>query len=69
MLPVTCNIDNNDRINRTVIGIILCLGVLIGMGAVFYFLMGVILIVEGALGWCGIRVLTDKWKQNQKNRM
>ncbi len=66
MLPVTCNIDNNDRINRTVIGIILCLGVLIGMGAMFYFLVGVILIAEGALGWCGIRVLADKWRQNQK---
>ncbi|HVT63188.1 MAG TPA: DUF2892 domain-containing protein [Legionellaceae bacterium] len=66
MLPVKCNIDNNDRINRTVIGIILCLGVLLGMGAMFYFLVGVILIVEGAMGWCGIPILVEKWKKNQK---
>lgn len=61
-----CNIDNNDRVNRTVIGIILCLGVLLGMGAFFYFLVGIILIAEGAVGWCGIPILVEKWKQSQK---
>lgn len=66
MFPKKCNIDNTDRINRTVIGIILCLGVLLGMGAVFYFIVGVVLIVEGAMGLCGIPILVEKWKQSQK---
>ncbi|MCR9191904.1 MAG: DUF2892 domain-containing protein [Gammaproteobacteria bacterium] len=66
MLPGKCNIDENDRVNRVVIGIIICLGVLLGMGAVFYFLVGVILIAEGAMGWCGIPILVEKWKASQK---
>lgn len=66
MLPNKCNIDNNDRVNRTVIGIILCLGVLLGMGAFFYFLVGVILIAEGAMGWCAIPSMIEKWKLKQK---
>lgn len=69
MLPIECNIDKKDRTNRVVIGIILLIGVLLGMGAFFYFLIGVILIAEGAVGWCGIPILVEKWKQsqNQKN--
>lgn len=66
MLPVKCNIDNNDRVNRIVFGIILCLGVLLGMGAMFYLLVGIIMIAEGAIGWCGIPILVEKWKKNQK---
>ncbi len=66
MFSKQCNIDNNDRINRAVIGVILCLGVLLGMGAFFYFLVGAILIVEGAVGWCGIPILIEKWKESQK---
>lgn len=67
MFPKQCNIDKNDRVNRTVIGVILCLGVLLGLGAFFYFLVGVILIAEGAIGWCGIPILVEKWKEKQKN--
>ena len=66
VFPKQCNIDKNDRVNRTVIGIILCLGVLLGLGALFNFMVGVILIVEGAIGWCGIPILVEKWKENQK---
>ena len=63
-----CNIDNKDRVNRTVIGIILCLGVLLGMGAFFYFLVGVILIAEGVVGWCGIPILVEQWKRKQNSK-
>ncbi|MCX7119800.1 MAG: YgaP-like transmembrane domain [Gammaproteobacteria bacterium] len=66
VFPKQCNIDKNDRVNRTVIGIILCLGVLLGLGAFFNFMVGVILIVEGAIGWCGIPILVEKWKESQK---
>lgn len=67
MFSAECNIDKKDRVNRTVIGIILCLGVLLGLGRFFFFLVGTILIVEGAIGWCGIPLLVEKWrKQSQK---
>ena len=66
VFPKQCNIDKNDRVNRTVIGIILCLGVLLGLGAFFNFMVGVIFIVEGAIGWCGIPILVEKWKESQK---
>lgn len=70
MLPTKCNIDNTDRINRTIIGIVLCLAVLIGMSASFYFIVGVILIVEGLIGWCSIPIMVEKWKnkQNKQNK-
>lgn len=66
MFSTQCNIDIKDRVNRTVIGIIICLGVLLSWPLYFYFLVGVILIVEGAIGWCGIPILVEKWKANQK---
>lgn len=60
MFSVKCNIDNTDRINRTVIGIALCLAVLIGLGKIFFMILGVILVVEGIIGWCSIPLLVNK---------
>ncbi len=58
-----CNIDKTDRINRTVIGIALCLAVLIGLGKVFFMIVGIVLIIEGVIGWCSIPLLANKLKQ------
>jgi hypothetical protein len=63
---IKCNIDKSDRINRTVIGIALCLGALLNFGAFSCFLLGVILIVEGLVGWCSIPILMEKFKTNMK---
>lgn len=60
MLNVTCNIDKTDRINRTVLGIFLVLGVVLGFGKWFFFLFGIIMIAEGVIGWCGIPVMMEK---------
>lgn len=60
MFSLKCNIDKTDRMNRVVIGVILLLGALIGLGPVFYMLVSIILIVEGAIGWCGIPLLMEK---------
>lgn len=62
MFSVNCNIDKTDRINRTVIGLALCIGALIGMGKFFFMLLGLILIVEGIIGWCSIPHLMNKIK-------
>lgn len=60
MMNVTCNIDRSDRINRTVLGVLLLLGVLLGLGSWFYFLFGVIMVAEGVIGWCGIPFVMQK---------
>ena len=65
MEGIVCNIDKTDRTNRVVIGVLLLVGALIGLGKLFMILLGVILIAEGAVGWCGIRVLTEKWQAMQ----
>ena len=63
MFSVNCNIDKTDRINRAVIGLILCIGALIGMGKFFFMLVGLILIIEGIIGWCSIPHLMNKIKR------
>lgn len=60
MFSVDCNIDKTDRINRTVIGLLLCIAVLFGVGKWFFFLLGLVLVVEGIIGWCSIPHLLNK---------
>ena len=62
MFSAHCNIDKTDRINRTVIGLVLCIAVLIGMGKLFFMILGLVLIVEGVIGWCSISYLINKMK-------
>jgi hypothetical protein len=63
MLKISCNIDKNDRINRTVIGVVLILGAIMGLGYWFFMLAGLILIIEGLVGWCGIPALFKLFKE------
>jgi hypothetical protein len=62
-LAKNCNIDKTDRINRVVIGIILCLAAVIGMPWEFYLIAGAVLVFEGIIGWCSIPILVDKIKR------
>lgn len=57
-----CNIDKTDRINRVVIGILLFLAALIGLGKVFFMLAGLVLVIEGIIGWCSIPYFMNKNK-------
>ncbi len=68
MADFVCNIDKQDRINRVVIGAVLFLGALIGLGKVFMMLVGFILVLEGAMGWCGIPVIMQKWRDMQSKK-
>ncbi len=63
MFLTRCNIDKTDRINRSVIGAILLIAAIIGMGRVFYMVMGLILIIEGLIGWCSIPFIIRKIKK------
>lgn len=59
-----CNIDKTDRINRVVIGIVLFLAALIGMSKVFFMVVGLVLVIEGWIGWCSIPYLISKLKRH-----
>ena len=59
---LTCNIDKNDRLNRSVIGIFLVLAGLFHLGKIFLITVGLVLIVEGVIGWCGIPMLVSRCK-------
>ncbi len=61
-----CNIDNTDRINRIVIGIILIIAVLLNLSWVFYLIAGIVLIIEGIVGICYIPKLVAKIKSITK---
>ncbi len=65
MFTVASNLESNERLSRLVIGIVLLIGVLLGLGKLFAFLVGVILIIEAIIGWCGIPILTEKFKLNE----
>ena len=65
MIPKQCNIDKTDRINRVVIGAILFLAALIGMSKVFFMVVGLILVIEGWIGWCSIPYFISKFKQRK----
>lgn len=65
MFNVASNLESNERLSRLVIGIVLLIGVLLGLGKIFAFLVGVILIIEAIIGWCGIPILAEKFKLNE----
>ncbi|MDF1756954.1 MAG: DUF2892 domain-containing protein [Legionellaceae bacterium] len=62
MFVKKCNIDKTDRINRIVFGVILCLAAMFGMRYEFYIIAGIVLIIEGIIGWCSIPILVTKIK-------
>ena len=62
MFSGQCNIDKTDRINRTVIGLALCFAVLIGMSKLFFMILGIVLVIEGVIGWCSIPYIIKKFK-------
>ncbi len=65
MFGLTCNIDKIDRISRCVFGLILCIAAYFHASYILYMIMGIILIVEGLIGWCYIPVLLSRFKKTK----
>ena len=57
-----CNINKTDRINRSLIGVLIFFAALIGLSKLFFMVVGVILVFEGMIGWCSIPYLIKKIK-------
>lgn len=68
MQGIVCNIDKSDRTNRIVIGVLLIVAAILGLGKIFMMLLGVILIVQGIIGWCGIPLAVEKLKDMQAKK-
>jgi len=65
MLFKQCNIDKTDRINRVVIGALIFLAALFGMSQLFFMIVGLVLVIEGIIGWCSIPYLLSKLKKKK----
>jgi hypothetical protein len=55
-----CNLENDEKLHRIIIGILIFLAALIGFGKVFFMLLGILLAVSGVVGWCAIPYLMKK---------
>ena len=66
MISLHCNIDKTDRINRIVIGLLLCIAALVGMGKYFFMILGLVLVVEGIIGWCSIPYFISKIRRSRE---
>ncbi len=55
-----CNIDKTDRINRVVIGAAITLAAIFGASKLFFIILGLVMVIEGFIGWCAIPVFLCK---------
>lgn len=62
MLNLTSNIEANERLTRIIVGALLIIGLLLGIGRLFAFLIGIGLIAEGILGWSVVPIIDEKLK-------
>lgn len=56
-----CNLENDEKMHRIIIGVIIFLAALLGMGKVFFMVVGILLAVSGVIGWCTIPYLMSKF--------
>ncbi len=63
MFKKSCNIDKTDRINRAIIGAFLFLGAYFELSRHAFMIIGIILLIEGLIGWCSIPYLIQRFKK------
>lgn len=66
-MALECNIEKSDRTNRMVVGIVLVVGAILGFGRFWAILIGLVLIAEGYVGWCGIPIILAKFSKKSDN--
>lgn len=62
MLNIVSNIHSSERLMRLTVGSLLLISLLVGLTKWAAFLLGVGLIIEGIIGWCGLPILVKKYK-------
>lgn len=63
----SCNINQTERIARIALGVIILVGAIVGLGRWAAILISLVLIAEGAIGWCGIPVIMEKFFDKKQN--
>ena len=66
-MSTSCNIDQTDRINRAVIGLIIFLASLVGASWIFFALVGIVMIIQGLIGWCSLPYLLELFQPKKKD--
>lgn len=69
MFKISCNLEKPERRHRIVIGSILVLGGIFGLGRSFLILAGLIILIEGIIGWCGLPILFNKYFTNSSSQI
>ena len=62
MFNLPNNISKRERIVRGVIGGLLIVGALLGLGKAIAILLGLLLVVEAGINYCGIVDLIQRFK-------
>ena len=57
------NISQGERINRALLAVALLVGILTSLGAWFYGLIAVLLLISAMTGQCGTIVLLNKCRE------
>jgi hypothetical protein len=67
MLNLPANINKRERIVRGAVGGLLIIGAVLGLGHIFAFLIGVILVAEASISYCGFADLIERLKLDAEN--
>jgi hypothetical protein len=67
MFNLPTNINKRERIVRGSVGGLLLIGAILGLGHIFAFLLGILLVAEAAISYCGIVDLVEKLKLDADN--
>jgi hypothetical protein len=55
-----CNLENDEKLHRIIIGLVIFITALLGFGKVFFMIVGILLAVSGVIGWCAIPYIMQK---------
>ena len=65
---MACNIDQSDRINRAAIGLIIFLAALLGASSLFFMAVGVVMIIQGFIGWCSLPYFISLFQKKDNSK-
>lgn len=65
MLNLPNNIGKNERVVRGAIGALLIIGGILNLGPMFMLILGILLIAEAAISYCGIIDLINRMGQKK----
>jgi len=65
MFKISCNLARAERNHRMIIGSLLVIAGLLGFGRIFLIITGLIIAIEGLIGWCGLPGLIHRFSKSK----